>query len=238
MRYYEQEHFEAYARIKREGLDQWSDLHPTDRGRGYHNFSNRSFLARMLPAPEQHRPTVLEYGCGTGPAACFLAERGYSVHAIDLVLDAIDVARLRAAEIGVAVRFEVGDVCRWGEPEQRYDYVIDSFCLQSIVTDEDRARLLDGVRNRLNPGGQYLVSTAMYSPDREYGQDHYDAETGIEWTPAPGPHEDGMVIDGSWHIPNRRHLRASALRSELESHGFRVVEQSDPLGGDVVSELG
>lgn len=238
MRYYEQEHFDAYARIRRDGLDQWNDLHPSDRGHGYHDFSNRSFLARMLPADEHHRPTVLEYGCGTGPAACFLAERGYRVHGVDLVPDAIEVARLRAAERGLSVRFEVVDICRWGEPTERYDYVVDSFCLQSIVTDEDRSRLLHGVRKRLKPGGRYLVSTAMRSPDREYGQDHYDAGTGIVWTRAAGPREDGMFMDGSWYVPNRRHLTAAALRTELERHGFRIVEQSQPLGVDVVNELG
>ncbi len=237
MRYYEREHFDAYARIRREGLDQWSDLHTSDCGRGYDDFSNRSFLARMLPADEQHRSTVLEYGCGTGGTACFLAERGYRVHAIDLVPDAIEVARLRAAQRGLSVRFEVEDICRWGEPEQRYDYVIDSFCLQSIVTDEDRSRVLHSVRKRLNPGGRYLLSTAMYSPDREYGPDHFDVDTGIEWAPAAGPSVDGMIRGGSWYVPHRRHLRASALRAELEQHGFRVVEQSEPSGGDVVSEL-
>lgn len=237
MRYYEQEHFDAYARIRSEGLDQWNDLHPSDRGRGYHDFPNRSFLARMLPPDKHHRPMVLEYGCGTGPAACFLAERGYRVHGVDLVPDAIEVARLRAAERGLSVRFEVGDICRWGEPTERYDYVVDSFCLQSIVTDEDRSRLLDGVRKRLRPGGRYLVSTALFSPDREYGQDHYDAETGIVWTRAAGPYEDGMVMNGSWYVPNRRHLTASALRAELERHRFRIVEQSPSSGGDVVCEL-
>lgn len=65
MRYYEHEHFDAYARIRREGLDQWSDLHTSGPGRGYDDFSNRSFLARMLPADEEHLSTVLEYGCGT-----------------------------------------------------------------------------------------------------------------------------------------------------------------------------
>lgn len=137
----------------------------------------------------------------------------------------------------MSVRFEVEDICRWGEPEQQYDYVIDSFCLQSIVTDEDRSRVLHGVRKRLNPGGRYLISTAMYSPDREYGPDHYDADSGIEWTSAPGPSLDAMIRGGSWYVPHRRHLRASALRAELEQHGFRVVEQSEPSGGDVVSEL-
>lgn len=179
---------------------------------------------------------MLEYGCGTGAAACFLAERGYRVHAIDLVPDAIEVARQRAAERRLAIQFEVRDICRWGDSEERYDFVVDAFCLQSIVTDEDRSRVLDGVRRRLRAGGRYLLSTAVYQPDREYGEDHYDAETGIVWMPTDGPNEDGMFLYGTWYLPNRRHLTATALQDELEAHGFRVLEQLPPFGGDVVCE--
>lgn len=236
MRYYEQEHFDAYARIKREGLEQWNDLHPSDSGSGYDQFSSRSFLDRMMPAVEIRSATVLEYGCGTGAAACFLAERGYRVHAVDFVPDAIEMARVAAAERGLSVRFEIEDICRWDAPQRRYDYIVDSFCLQSIVTDADRSKLLRNVRLRLNPDGKYLISTAMYSTQRDYGQDHYDAETGIVWIRASEPQADAKLIDGAWCVPNRRHLTVSALRSELEIHRFTVVEQSGPAGGDVVCE--
>ena len=39
VRYYEREHFDPYARIKAEGLNQWSDLH--EELAGYENFPNR-----------------------------------------------------------------------------------------------------------------------------------------------------------------------------------------------------
>jgi len=239
MGYYEKEHFDAYARIRRDGLEQWNDLHPGDSGRGYDDFSNRAFLMRVLPDHPSGRPAVLEYGCGTGGAACFLAARGYRVHAVDLVPDAIETARRFAAERGLSVRFDVEDICRWGEPGELYDYVVDSFCLQSIVLDEDRATVLDGVRRRFRPGGRYLISTAMYSPGRVYDdQDHYDAATGIVWTQDPALSDDeAIMIDGKPYMPNRRHLTAGALRAELERHGFRVIEQSGPTGGEVVCGL-
>ncbi|GAB3912938.1 hypothetical protein GCM10027613_03630 [Microlunatus endophyticus] len=116
MCYYEREHFDAYARIRREGLEQWNDLHAGDGGRGYDDFSNRVFLQRVLPDHPEGRPSVLEYGCGTGGAACFLVSRGYRVRGVDLVPDAIETARRFAAERGLSVRFQVEDICRWGEP--------------------------------------------------------------------------------------------------------------------------
>lgn len=232
MRYYEHEHFEGYARVKGEGLDQWSDLHETLDG--YDDFPNRPFLERVLPpVPAAESSRVLEYGCGTGPAACFLAGRGYMVHGIDLVPDAIDLARARAAERGLAVRFEVGDICRWEPAGDPYDVVLDSFCLQSIVLDADRDWVLDGVRRRLGTGGRFILSTAMFEPGRDYGEDLYDRDTGIVWVATTEWQDDAVRIDGAWYLPHRRHLTPAALRAELQRHGFAVIEQSAG-GGDVV----
>lgn len=235
VRYYEHEHREAYARIKREGLDHWNDLH--EPAAGYDHFPNRTFLGTVLPqVTRDARPRVLEYGCGTGPAACYLAERGYEVHGIDLVPDAIDIARRRSAERGLRIRFEVADVCAWGEGSERYDVVLDSFCLQSIVMDDDRATVLDGVRHRLRPQGRYVLSTAVYSPDRTYGEDHYDPSNGMVWALTTDRSDDARQLGRSWYLPHRRQLSAQALRAEPEGDGFCVLEQS-AAGGDVVCEI-
>lgn len=234
-RYYEAEHFEAYRRLRREGLNQWSDLHAGDESLGYEDFQGRDFLDRVLPTGDLARGRrVLEYGCGTGAAACFLAERGFQVEAVDLVPDAIAVGRRFAAERGLQIRFAVQDICDWPDVDDRFDYVIDIFCLQSIVTDDDRASLLRSVRRRLEPGGRYLISTAMHEPGRAYGDDRYDPSTGIVWTRVPSEASDSVRFDGSWYVPNRRHLTAPALRRELERHGFRVLEQSGQFGGELV----
>jgi 2-polyprenyl-3-methyl-5-hydroxy-6-metoxy-1,4-benzoquinol methylase len=163
VRYYEREHFDAYARIKNEGLHQWNDLH--EELAGYEDFPNRPLLERTLPvvAPGQ-RSRILEYGCGTGPAACFLAERGYDVHGIDLVPDAIEIAQQQASERKLNIRFEVADICQWEGEAEQYDVVLDSFCLQSIVLDADRDAVLNGVRRRRSQTGamcSQLLSMSM-----------------------------------------------------------------------------
>lgn len=180
MRYYEQEHFDAYAEIRSRRLSQWSDLHEDlDQ---YSDFPNRTFLEGALPALEPSESlTVFEYGCGTGPTACFLAKRGYSVRAVDLVPDAIEIARAHAAAAGVPVDFAVEDVCKWTDATETYDVVLDSYCLQSIVLNDDRALVLEGVRRRLKSGGRYVLSTSVYDGSRRYGNDEYDPLTGIVW---------------------------------------------------------
>jgi 2-polyprenyl-3-methyl-5-hydroxy-6-metoxy-1,4-benzoquinol methylase len=231
-RYYHREHFDAYRRIRRDRLDQWNDLHQARTS--FDDFPSRSLLARALTLPTAGL-RVLEYGCGTGAAACFLAEQGCRVEAVDLVPDAIALAREHAEKRQLTIEFAVADVCSWGEASDQYDVVVDSLCLQSIVTDADRARLFAAVRERLKPSGRYLISTAMFDPAREYDDDHYDPATGIVWTPTEDFGPDSTVIAGARYAPHRRHLRPLALQRELQDHGFDVVEQSGPFGGEIIA---
>src|SRR5215210_1343108 len=103
-KYYWEEHESGYQRAEREGLVGWDEMHG---GRGFDNFSSRAFLEWALDrldlpaAPEQ--TDVLEYGCGTGPGACFLAARGFRVDAVDLVPRAIELAKRFAAERGLEI---------------------------------------------------------------------------------------------------------------------------------------
>ncbi|MGZ0153173.1 class I SAM-dependent methyltransferase [Kribbella sp. WER1] len=230
MRYYVAEHQEAYRRLEREGLTQWNDLF--GESWTFDDFPNRAFLEsvldRLVPGGD-----VLEYGCGTGPAACFLAARGFRVDAVDLIPEAITVARRLARERGVEVTFDVQDMCALPAGSKQYDVVLDSYCLQSIVTDADRANVLRAVRERLKPTGYYVLSTAMYDPDRVYdGEFRYDATTGICYQETPEPSRDAVQLDGTWYLPHRRHLRTAALRAELENAGLSVVVQD---GGNVIA---
>ncbi len=238
--YYYHEHEAAYRQIEQEGKTTWEEL----RGDkvGFEHFPNRPFLEQVLPLlalPSPAQTDVLEYGCGTGPAACFLAARGYRVEAVDLMPQAIELARRFAAERSLHVHFGVQDMCELTdqEPAKDYDLIVDSYCLQSIVTDADRTRLFSAVRARLKPSGYYLISTAMYDPQRVYEGDYlFDEHTGICYKAAEGD----AVCAGAIHIgdrpywPHRRHLRPEALLREVNAAGFRVLRQDGRLGGDLV----
>lgn len=228
MRYYFAEHLEAYQRLAREGMTQWNDLF--GESWTFEEFPNRAFLEsvldRLLPGGD-----VLEYGCGTGPAACFLAAQGFRVDAIDLIPDAIALARRFASERGVDVNFTVQDVCALPPGTGQYDVILDSYCLQSIVTDIDRANVLHAVHERLN--GYYVLSTAVYTRERVYENGfHYDPDSGICYQQTATPTPDAIQLNGAWYDPHRRHLRPEALRSELEQAGFAVVSQD---GGNVLA---
>lgn len=236
MKYYVKEHAEGYARIKAEDLTSWGELHGEP---GFDNFAVRPLLEKALPKLyfETRPPRALEYGCGTGPGACFLASYGFRVDAWDLDPTAIELARKFAAQRGLQINFRVQDICALGNAECRYNLIVDSYCLQSVVLDRDRQLLYEAVRALLKSDGRYLIGTAVWREDREYGDQLFDSATGIAYEKMDSDwdrFEDAVQIEGQWYLPHRRHLKPAALRDEVESAGFKVLEQD---GGHLVCQL-
>jgi 2-polyprenyl-3-methyl-5-hydroxy-6-metoxy-1,4-benzoquinol methylase len=257
MKYYYQEHVAGYESVKAEGHLAW---HTRFNGKPFDDFPTREFLEYALPRLElaEGRPRALEIGCGTGVAACFLAQRGFGVDAIDLIPAAIEIARAGAAERRLDINFQVQDVCDLSQQGDQYGLIIDSYCLQAIVFDEERARVFAAVRVRLRPDGYYLVSTAMFDKERfrehetvtdersgvvyhRYGDKGIiDAATGIAYVELDEPpdcYEGTTEIAGVWYLPSRRHHRPPALKAELEQAGLAVIYQGGDYGENVICTL-
>ena len=241
----------------RENIERYRSVAGTGAPAKYVDFSSRGFLEEAIPRLrlQRDRPRVLELGTGTGPGAIYLAERGFDVHAIDLIPEAITEARRIASERGLEVRFEVMDVTRIPRHGPAYDLIVDSYCLQGIVLDADREAVFRVVKARLDPRGYYLVSSAMYAAARHRGDQQvvdrrssrvfdrydeaslFDPATDIYYEPYDGKEQvDGSIcINGSWYYPFRRYRTAARLHAEVESHGFRVLLQTGELGQNLVA---
>ena len=136
-----------------------------------------------------------------------------------------------------------------------YDLIVDSYCLQGVVLDEDREAVFRAVKARLNVRGYYLLSSAVYDParhrgdrqvvDRDTGRvfDRYDKgclyerDTDLYYEPYAGDAEiDGAItVDGGWFFPFRRYRDGARLREEVEAYGFKVLYQPDEIGGNLVA---
>lgn len=76
-------------------------------------------LLTALGAPSGRH--ALDVGTGTGRAAIALARAGATVTAVDASTEMLEVARARAAEAGVSVRFDVGDAHALPFPDCQFD---------------------------------------------------------------------------------------------------------------------
>ncbi len=66
-------------------------------------------IEQLKKYPIEKGKRVLEVGCGTGRTACYLAEQGCDVTAIDIRPEMISKAKIRAEKQGVRVNFH-----HWG----------------------------------------------------------------------------------------------------------------------------
>lgn len=243
-RYYQEEHESTYSALLEKGFEQWNDMFEPGRWT-FEHFQNRPFLEHVITEYLPQGTTglhLLEYGCGTGPAACFMASRGFNVDAFDLVPEAIGMARFMAQDKKLVVDFQVADICSSDVLpfDKKYDLIVDSYCLQSIVLDQDRERLFAVVRDRLKADGLYVISTALQNPTRKIDEDHFfDEETDILYRQQPQgfESEDTVQINGRKMIPHRRHRTSEGIETELTNAGFLVCENGSVSEGDIVCKL-
>ncbi len=68
---------------------------------------------------------ALELGCGTGTNAIYLAQRGFTVTALDLAPRAVEQARTKAARAGVIVDFRQADLLHLPDQGSAFPFVFD-----------------------------------------------------------------------------------------------------------------
>ncbi len=108
---------------------------------------------------------VLDSGCGTGEHALLAASRGAQATGVDVAPTAIGLARAKAAERGLEVRFEVGDALDLGGLGLTPDVIIDSGVFH-VFSDADRPRYVASLASVLCSGGTVYL---MCFSDRQPG---------------------------------------------------------------------
>jgi cyclopropane fatty-acyl-phospholipid synthase-like methyltransferase len=112
---------------------------------------------------------ALDLGCGTGTNTIFMAQQGRQAVGLDFVPEAINKARLKAQQAGIAgrVRFEVADVTRLDEIDlPPSGFALDMGCFHGL-SPEGQRRYAAGLAKALVPGGQYMLYTL--DPRKEAG---------------------------------------------------------------------
>jgi SAM-dependent methyltransferase len=114
-----------------------------------------SFIVEALGLDQGSR--VLDLCCGVGRHSIALGQRGYAVTGIDLDEAALGIAKARASEAGVSVRFNVSDMLGITFFNE-FDAVISIFSSWAYYpTDEEDAQVLRLIERALKPGAVFLL---------------------------------------------------------------------------------
>ena len=107
---------------------------------------------------------LLDSGCGTGEQTMLAAQHGAQALGVDISPRAIELARAKAAERGVAASFAVADVLHLGELGRTFDTIVDSGVFHTF-DDEGRGQYVSSLAGVLQPGGHcYLMCFSDRQP--------------------------------------------------------------------------
>ncbi len=99
---------------------------------------------------------VLDPGCGTGEHALLAASFGHEVVGVDLCARAIELAKAKATERGIKIRFLVSDALRLIDLGERFDTVLDCG-LFHVLDDDERVLYVDSLAAVVPRSGRYHV---------------------------------------------------------------------------------
>lgn len=125
-------------------------------------------LLQAAVAARARRGRALDLGCGSGVFSVYLARQGFDVTALDFIDKALQLARARASDAGVTVRFIHADVLTW-QSSDAFDVILDSGCLHSL-NPADRPTYHRRLLEWLAPGGDYILV-------------HFEKRHALDWRP-------------------------------------------------------
>jgi len=113
---------------------------------------------------------ILDLGCGSGDNAIELARRGYRVLGMDLVPEALRMARDKVAKAKLVhpPEFLTGDALRLAESGVEAETVLDC-ALFHVLEDEERPAYVHGLETVLSPGGRLHILCFSELETREPG---------------------------------------------------------------------
>jgi SAM-dependent methyltransferase len=115
-------------------------------------------LVQLIEGPTALTPgRALDLGCGTGTDSIYLAQHGWDVTGIDMVPEALTIARRNATAKGVCPDFVQGDVTKLDPVVAgSFELLLDFGCFHTLPADQ-RPIYVDSVSAVTAPGATLLL---------------------------------------------------------------------------------
>lgn len=175
----------------------------------FHDLIDRYVLPRLRPR-QPADIQVLDVGCSIGTMAIEMAQRGFTVYAVDFDEAALRIGRELAAEERVHVDFFKGDVAEWRPPVGKIDIAI-CFDIFEHLHDDELGGLLQSVRAQLSEQG----SLVFYTFPLQYDYLFFSRDV-LHWP----------LLPLRWLSPRRFERMARAYASVLDSGLLLFTGQS------------
>jgi SAM-dependent methyltransferase len=133
---------------------------------------------RALAGNGREPGRALDLGCGTGTNSIYLAQQGFTVVGVDFSGKAIELARRKARQAGVAVDFHTGDVTRLDFLNEPFEAVLDVGCFHGLDA-VGRARYAAHLARLTRPGSTFLLWA--FGPSSHFGVGGVQPEAALEY---------------------------------------------------------
>jgi SAM-dependent methyltransferase len=99
---------------------------------------------------------AIDLGCGAGANAIYLAQKGFEVTGVDYANAAIETARKRAMDAGVAINFIVDDLTNLQNVTGKFDFLLDYGVLDDLRR-QSRDLYLQNMLPLTRRGSRYML---------------------------------------------------------------------------------
>ena len=156
--------------------------------------------------------TVLDYGCGTGTAACQFSSQVKEVHAIDISSKMIEIAREKSATAKIEnVRFEQSDIFDSKYSKESYDVILAFNMLHTVPSPKN---VVLQINELLKPEGLFISVTPCLRQKMSFFVNLQIQLVRV------------LCKLGLIPIPIRR-VTSSEVENLLEAGGFQTVESEE-----------
>ena len=190
-----------------------------------------SLIAQLFNEHDIKRARILDLACGTGVLAIALANRGHSVHGIDISPEMVTIAKSKSS--GMAnISFDVQDISRF-HVRGKFDLITCTFdSLNYLLNIDDVKAMFCRVASALRKSGlfvfdsntnQHYVSVGEGSQKQELGRESFVQE----WSCDQVKKEATTIFkfaDGTIEVHQQRPYDLSELNPILTDSGLRVIK--------------